>query len=399
VSSVRRLLVAALAAASLTPMAAAPASAAIPSSGTLAEGLGPSAALIGSPGRAAVARWSLVCAPIFAGSVGRRCYSSLTHAVNWVEYGGDGRIQAVVFSEGGWRTSHGVGLGSRISAVKAAYGKSLEVRRTPVWTYLTLHRQVRGQLRSTQFLGRTRFGDVVQLSVVRERRMLVDAVPAPVPPDQGFTVRLRDFDPRQAFPVTLAAPWETAGFGEDLGTVPVGLGGTGSLAVTRAVAGALLAQRPAGTAGPVVMRLAAGGGAKAPHGSVSLTLPAPPTIAVDAMPLPRDGTARVLLSGGEAGGSYELDAEWTCASGGARRSQRENLDDLGTPRGGAASSALDPFGLSVAVFAADCAGAAPPPTLPVTLVLMRIGVGVHGASVSRERVAQAVVAVEGRAAG
>ena len=83
-SSVRRLLVAALAAASLTPMAAAPASAAIPSSGTLAEGLGPSAALIGSPGRAAVARWGLVCAPIFTGSVGRRCYSSLTHAVNWV---------------------------------------------------------------------------------------------------------------------------------------------------------------------------------------------------------------------------------------------------------------------------------------------------------------------------
>ena len=130
------------------------AGAAIPASGVARDSVGPAGVTIGTPAAAAIARWHLVCAGRPTEPV-RRCFTSLRRGVNWVEIDGAGKVQALVWGEGAWRTQRGVGLGSRIGAVKAAYGRSLAVRTTPVWTYMSLRRTVRGQVRVTGFLGRT----------------------------------------------------------------------------------------------------------------------------------------------------------------------------------------------------------------------------------------------------
>ena len=386
-----------LAALALSAMiaSAGPADAAIPASGTVTEGLGPSAATIGSSGAAVAARWHLVCRPASTGGIIKRCFSSLNRAINWVEVGGDGKVSAVVWGEGGWRTRRGVGLGSSISAVKAAYGKSLKVRTTKVWTYLTLRRVVRGQVRITGFLGRTKVGDIVQFYVSHQRRLLVSADPATVPSGQGFSVVLTDFPPREPYEIELRMPWDS-GSGTSLGRLVVGRNAVGRLRVSATgILAQSIARRPAGTAGPVLARVVVGSGVTAPRATVRLALPGPPSIAVSPAVLPADGAAQLTVTGAEPEGRYELDAEWTCPVGGVaeRRQGVEEDEIVGPPVGGVAVAAIDVSTVSFGLFDEECAGATPPATLPATLVLYRSGVGRGRAADSRERVATLTVEV------
>ncbi len=364
------------------------AQAAIPASGVVQESAGPAGVTIGTPAATAIARWHLVCAGRPTEPV-RRCYSSLHRAVNWVEIDGAGKVQALVWGEGAWRTRKGVGLGSRIGAVKAAYGRSLTVRTTPVWTYMSLRRTVRGQVRVTGFLGRTKVGDVVQMYVTRERRRLLSVAPATVPAGAGFSVVLTDWGPREIIDLDVRMPWDQ-GFGEDLGRVRVGRNGTGRLtAGGTGIVATTLARRPPGTAGPVVARIVAGDR----RATVALALPAPPALAVSPGTLPPDGTGTVTVTGAEPSGSYEVDAEWTCPASGAK-DRREGVteDPLGAPAGGTLTGALDASGVNFGLFDEACAGPAPPEALPATLVLYRFGFTRGGAS-ARERVATAAVMV------
>ena len=283
---------------------------------------------IGTPAAAAIARWHLVCAGRPSEPV-RRCFSSLRHAVNWVEIDGAGRVQALVWGEGAWRTRRGVGLGSRIGAVKAAYGRALTVRTTPVWTYMSLRRTVGGQVRVTGFLGRTKVGDVVQMYVTRERRRLLSAAPATVPAGAGFAVVLTDWGPREIIDLDVRMPWDQ-GFGEDLGRVRVGRDGTARLSVgATGILASTLARRPPGTAGPVVARIVAGDR----HANVALALPGPPALAVTPGTLPADGAATVTVTGAEPAGAYEVDAEWTCPATGATGRRQGSDRPAGRARG------------------------------------------------------------------
>jgi hypothetical protein len=364
------------------------AQAAIPAGGVVRESAGPAGVTIGTPGATAIARWHLVCAGRRSEPV-RRCFTSRRQAVNWVEIDGAGKVQALVWGEGAWRTRKGVGLGSRIAAVKAAYGRALTVRTTPVWTYMSLRRTVRGQIRVTGFLGRTKIGDVVQMYVTRERRRLLRITPATVPAGAGFTVVLTDWGPREIIDFDVRLPWDQ-GFGEDLGRVRIGRDGTARLAVgPTGILAASLARRPPGTAGPVVARVV-GGDRRA---DVALALPAPPSLTVSAGTLPPDGTGTVTVTGAEPAGDYEVDAEWTCPASGAKdRRQGVTADPLGAPAGGTVSGALDASGVNLGLFDEACAGPAPPGTLPATLVLYRLGFARGGAQ-ARERVATTAVQV------
>lgn len=365
-----------------------PAQAAIPASGVVQEAAGPAGVTIGTPAATAIARWHLVCAGRASEPV-RRCYTSLHRAVNWVEIDGAGKVQALVWGEGAWRTRRGVGLGSRIAAVKAAYGRALAVRATPVWTYMTLRRTVRGQVRVTGFLGRTKVGDVVQMYVTRERRRLLSVAPPAVPAGGGFAVVLTDWGPREIIDLDVRMPWDQ-GFGEDLGRVRVGRDGTARLALGgTGIVATSLARRPPGTTGPVVARIVAGDR----RTTVALALPAPPSLSVSPGTLAADGTGTVTVAGAEPSGQYEVDAEWTCPASGAKdRRQGVTADPLGTPAGGTLTGALDASGVNFGLFDEACAGSAPPETLPATLVLYRLGFRSGGAS-ARERLATAAVAV------
>ena len=79
-------------------VAAGPADAKMPATGTAIEGIGPAAIPIGSTEARMQARWGrLVCRPV-AGAVGagaspeRRCFNSLRRALSWVEVEGDRRV-------------------------------------------------------------------------------------------------------------------------------------------------------------------------------------------------------------------------------------------------------------------------------------------------------------------
>ena len=389
---IRRIAAPLAVAAAALAVASAPAVAAIPASGTIIEGIGTSAVPIGTPVGVAKAKWGLVCPRPSGGTSSTRCYSSLNRAINWLDVNGARRIETLVWGEGGWRTRRGIGLGSRIAAAKAAYGRSLHVRANATWTYMTLRRTVRGEVRVTGFTGRTKVGDIVQIYVTRERRRLLRVEPAAVAAGAGFAGVMTDWSPRQIYDAELRMPWDQ-GFGADLSRIRTKADGSARLAVgaTGVLAG-VLARRPAGTTAPVTAWLIVGGRSGRTV-RFTLGLPPPPTIALTSGTLPPDGAVTLSVNGAEPAGQYEVDAEWTCPATGAKgRVQSLQDDPIGTPAGGSLSGALDTSSVTYALFDEACAGGSPPATLPATLVLLRFGES-RGGSTTRERVATLPVTV------
>jgi hypothetical protein len=365
-------------------LAAASAQAAIPASGTVVEGIGPSFGRIGTSGAAVKARLGLVCAPVSVGGAARRCFNSLSSAVNYPQIDGAGRIEAWSFSTGAWTTSRGVGLGSRIAAVRAAYGRALSVRRTPVWTYMTLRRTIAGQPRVTLLLGRTKVGDVVQLAVWRERRQILRPVAPVTPAGSDLSVRLIDVAPRETWQVEVRAPWQTF---TTLPKVRADTNGNATVVLPRrrGTLAQILAVRPAGTASPVTLTFRVRGVDRTTTTRVRVALPPPPTLSYSLPVMSEADPGTVTVAGMEALASYGLSAEWACPTGAAGRIEDAAADPIFSTAGPDQTVAVDAASISADAFDPSCAGSPAPPTLPVTLVLSR----------STERVAQITVTLSG----
>ena len=364
----------ALAAACVT---AGPAHAKMPATGTAIEGIGPAAIPIGSTEARMQARWGrLVCRPV-AGAVGagaspeRRCFNSLRRALSWVEVEGDRRVAGFSWLEPGWKTTRGVGVGSRIAQVTRAYGRSAKVRRTRVWTYIEVVRKVGGETRVTGFTGRTKVGDIVSMYVVRRHLRIVRPDRAVWPSGAPIAVALVDFPPSNRIELEIKLPWLRSP--EIVGDALIGRDFSGRVLIPgNGRVASLLARRPVGTTAPVPARIREAHGASAPWVDVSLELPPPPTMVLAASPLSGTVPGSVTLNGLEPGGSYTLTAEWICPVSGAMRSGPASVNEIPFLQGGGSQDvAVDSPGLASAMFASDCVDAPPPPQLPATLVLSR----------------------------
>ncbi len=357
-------------------VSAGPANAKIPATGTVLEGIGPAAIPIGSTEARMRARWGrLVCRPI-AGSPGagaspeRRCFNSLNRALSWVEMEGDGRVAGFVWLEPGWKTTRGVGVGSRIAQVTRAYGRRAKVRRTPVWTYIEVVRKVHGQTRVTGFVGRTKVGDIVNMYVIRRHLRIVTPQLAVVPAGAPIEVALSDFAPANRVELEISLPWLTRP--EIVGDALIGPDFSGHVVIPgNGRVASLLARRPAGTTGPVKARLREAHGGTTPWIVVRLELPPPPTIVLAASPLSATVARSATLNGLEAGGSYSLTAEWTCPTSGALRSGSASVDEIPfLVGGGSAVVAVDSPRFGSDIFGSSCVDMTTA-QLPVTLVLSR----------------------------
>lgn len=367
-----------------TLFAAAAAHAAIPASGTVVEGIGPSFGRIGTSGAAVKARLGLVCAPTSVGGATRRCFNSLSSAVNYSQVDGAGKVEAWSFNTGAWKTPRGVGLGSRIAAVPAAYGKRLSVRRTRVWTYMYLRQTVAGQPRVTFFLGRTKVGDVVQLAVYREWRQILRPVVPVTPAGRDLAVRLIDVAPRETWQVEVRAPWQ--GF-TTLPKVRADVRGNATVVLSRrgGTLAQILAVRPAGTASPVTLTFRVRGLQRTTTVTAKVALPPPPTLSYSLPLMSEAAPGTVTVAAMEPLASYGLSAEWVCPNGVAGRIEDATVDPIFSTRGSDQTVAVDAGAIRNEVFSPDCAGDPGPATVPVTLVLSR----------ATERVAQITVPLSG----
>ena len=357
-------------------VSAGPATATIPTSGTVIEGVGPAAIPIGSTEARMRARWGrLVCQPL-AGAVGagaspeRRCFNSLKQALSWVEMEGDGRVAGFAWLEPGWTTTRGVGVGSRIAQVTKAYGRSANVRRTRLWTYIEVVRKVHGETRITGFTGRTKVGDIVTTYVVRRHLRIVQPQLAVVPSGVPIEVALIDFAPANRVELEIQLPWLTRP--EIVGDALIGPDFSGHVVIPgNGRVASLLARRPAGTAGPVKARLREAHGGTTPWVVVRLQLPSPPTMVLASSALSGTVPGRVTLNGLEAGGSYSLTAEWTCSVSGALRSGPASVDEIPFLAGGGSLIVpVDSPRFASEIFGSSCVDAATI-LLPVMLVLSR----------------------------
>ena len=244
---------------------------------------------------------------------------------------------------------------------------------------MSLRRTVRGQVRVTGFLGRTKVGDVVQMYVTRERRRLLSRGAGRRPGGR----RLR------------RGPHRLGAEGAHRPRT-CGCRGTGASARTsgacawratapRRLAGGRHRDRWPTHARAPARRARTGrswrGSSRATAARRStLALPGPPALAVTPGTLPADGAATVTVTGAEPAGEYEVDAEWTCPATGAtgRRQGLEPTTRWARPPGGTLTGVLDASGVNFGLFDEACAGPAPPEALPATLVLYRFGVGRGG---------------------
>ncbi len=388
------LVLAGLAATAASWVATGPARAAIPARGTVIEGIGPAALPIGSTEARMRARWGrLVCRPVAGfgadASPERRCYNSLRRALSWIDLEGDRRVAGFTWTEPGWKTTRGVGVGSRIAQVTRAYGRRSMIRRTPVWTYFEIVRKVRGQTRVTGFIGRTKVGDIVTMYVVRRRLEIVRPQPAVLPPGAPLDIALMDFPPLARVELEIKLPWLTRP--ETIGETRIGRNGIGRLLIpSGGTVASLLARRPAGTTGTVRARIRQRAALRPQWVNLGLQVPAPPSIVTAPGPLSGDVAGSVTLNGLEAQGRYTLTAEWTCPSSGAPESRNATTDLIPMLEGGGSQVvAVDSPTFAFAMFGSVCAGPAPPAQLPVTLVLSRATQG----SAPLERSATLVTAV------
>lgn len=345
-------------------IAAAPAAAALPASGRVTTGVGPAFAPIGSPGAAAAARLELRCARRSRATAARPCRAN--GAVLRVD--GAGRVQEWTFSAGRWVTERGVGRGSRIAAVRRAYGPGLRVRRARTWTYLDLNRTIAGQRRLTRFVARTRTGVVVTLSVSRVRRNLIRAALAPIPADQDPALRLVDFAPRAILRVQALAPWLT----RPVEVASVRTDRRGAAVVTVPRGGALaqvLSARPAGTPSPVTVTFSVAGRRRT--AAVAIALAPPPALTYDQAVMSEEAPGTLTVRNPEPRTSYGLTARWTCLDGSAGEAAQVSQDPIYSETGADTTAVADVGAIRGGLFNADCTGAVSPATYPVTFVLSR----------------------------
>ena len=345
-------------------IAAAPAAAAIPASGRVTAGVGPAFAPIGSSGVAAAAGLNLQCARRSRATATRRCRAN--GAVLRID--GAGRVQEWTFSAGRWVTERGVGRGSRIAAVRRAYGPALRVRRTRTWTYLDLNRTIAGQRRLTRFVGRTRGGHIVTLSVARVRRNIIRTAPAPTPADQDPALQLVDFAPRATLRVVARAPWLT----RPVEVASLRTDRRGGATVTVARGGALaqvLSARPAGTASPVTVTFSVAGLRRT--AAVAIALAPPPTLAYDRAVMSEADPGTLTVRDSEPRTAYGLTARWTCVDGSPGEAAQVSQDPIYSETGADATAVADVGAIRGGLFNADCTGAVSPATYPITLILSR----------------------------
>lgn len=363
--------VAALCAAGLIAIGAA--TAAIPASGRAPAGVGPAFGRIGTSGTKVTAKLGLKCAPASRGSATRRCYNGLRDAGDgFVSINGAGKIEAWTFYTGRWKTGHGVGRGSTIAAVRAAYGKKLRVRRTKTWTYLDLRQTIAGQPRLTSFIGRTRYGDIVTLSIQRVRRDIIRPAQAVTPAGQDLVLRFIDFPPRET--ITPQASLTGQIGSTTLPAIRTDARGAATLTLPRtgSALAQLLASRTAPGAAPLTLKVEVPGVTRRPT-SVQVALPAPPTLSYDlpVMSSATPGTLRVAAP--EPLTTYVVSAGWTCRDGTLGRAAEVTQDPLYSPDGADVTAAPDVDAIRGGLFNADCSGTPTPATARVTLTLSRSG--------------------------
>ncbi len=361
--------------------------AAIPSTGTIVEGSGPAAAPVGSSGAAAAARFGVTCRP----ALSRRARASYCGRGGVTfEVDAAGRIAAWSFTSpgaSGWRTRAGLGPGGSLSAARARLRGRAVVTRAAGFVSYSARRTVGGAVRVTVVKGRERTGDITQVAVaVQPRRILGGAPSGPAP---GLRVTLRDFAPREPVRISARAPWQRPVHAAVLGTPRAGLDGRGALVVPEGGALArVLALRPAGTASPVRILLTA---VRARTAAVLVPLPPPPTLAPTAATVAEDAPGGVVITGGETGADYRVDAAWACPAA-APGALEDVSDAVVVPRPGPVTAPLTIAYEQAGIFGQACRGDAAPAPAEITLTLIRRGRTAGGAD-SPEAVARTTVLV------
>ena len=344
--------------------ALAPAAAGMPAAGRVATGAGPAAAPIGTPGAAAAARLQLACGRRSSRTGVRTCRGRGAT----VQIDGAGLVSSWTFESGRWRTERGVGRGSRVAAVKRAYGGALRVRTARRWTYLDLVRTVAGTRRLTRFAARSPGGRVTTLLVSRLRRSVLQVAAGPTPADQDLVLRLVDFAPRARLVPRVGAPWMTRPL--DLPAVRTDRRGNATVVLGRAGTLAdVLASRPPGTASPVALTLSVAGVRRTLAAQVALA--GGTSLAYD-LPVMSEATPGTLtVRGPEPRTAYTLSATWSCLDGSPAEAVDVSEDPIYSESGGDLAVTVDVSAIRGGLFNADCTGAATPATYPITLVLSR----------------------------
>jgi len=351
-------------------IAAGPATAAIPASGSAPAGIGPSFGRIGTSGAKAVARLHLRCAPVSTGSAARRCYNGLRNAGDgFVSIDGAGRIEAWTFYTGRWNAGHGVGRGSTIRAVRRAFGTKLTVRVTKSWTYLTLRRTIAGQPRRTLFIGRTKYGDIVTLAIQRDRRNIIRAPQAVTPVGQDLVVNFIDFAPR----ATIIPELRVSGQPRStlLPAIRTDARGAATLTLPRS-SGTLaqwLATRP--TAQQPLTLFVGASGVRGRTVTVQVAGAKPPALSYDLPVMSAATPGTLTITGPEPLATYVVSASWTCRDRTTGRVDEATQDPITSTNGADITAVPDVDAIRGGLFNADCTGNPTPATAPVTLTLLR----------------------------
>ena len=203
----RRGLVVAFAALGTIALAGT-AAAAPPSSAVLVTGVGVAGVSIGSPVAQVKRAWGVRCFAARPGEGDGSC-QGITKVggalyIAQVSFDQNGKVTAVTARDPRWRTRGGVGAGMTIARLRAAYGARLDARVTRVWSYFEVPSTVGGQRRLTSFLGRTKVGDVVSVTITNDTPRVLRATARP---GGGMTVTGTGFSPLADYDLRVSVPW------------------------------------------------------------------------------------------------------------------------------------------------------------------------------------------------
>jgi hypothetical protein len=225
-------------------------------------------------------------------------------------------VREINFVSPGWRTRRGIAEGSRIAATRRTYGPRLLFNRRPVWTYMGLVGRAGSIPTAALLIGRTKIGDVYDISVFRVYRSLLSG-PASVDDGGDLTLQLADWPPRTTLPVKVIAPWSRSTMID--GEARMDASGEGTATIAGSAIAGLLAERPPGTRGPVCLMARMETAEFDPalrllppkRVSVDVPLPPPPTLTASKALVVAPGDFTLTLAGLERS-EYRLREEWSC---------------------------------------------------------------------------------------